>query len=252
MPSMTYREWSIHYRERGSGPPLLILHGNTASSALHEGELAHFGERYHVVAPDLPGVGRSGRIDVWPIDWWREGARVAAALVEHLGAGRCAVMGTSGGAIVALWMAILRPDLVAAVVADSCVERHRPDALRANVAGRDLLDPGAQRFWRAAHGDDWEQVVRADSDLLLRFAAAGADWFGGRLAEIAAPVLLTASLADEMLPDVQGEVCRMVRQMRSSRAMVVGEGAHPLMWSRPELFREAADAFLARHYSPAP
>lgn len=248
MPFMTCHGQRIHYRERGSGSLLLILHGNTASSALHEGELAHFGGRYRAVAPDLPGVGKSYRMDVWPLDWWQEGARVAAALVEHLGASRCAVMGTSGGAIAALWMAILRPDLVSVVVADSCVARHRPEALRANVASRNLSDPGAQGFWRAAHGEDWKQVVRADSDLLLRFAAAGADWFEGRLAEIAAPVLFTVSLADELLPDVEAETCAMVRQVRSGRAYVVGEGGHPLMWSRPETFCEAADAFLERYY----
>ena len=252
MPSVRHQGRTIHYRERGSGPLLLVLHGNTASSALHEGELAHFCARFRVVAPDLPGVGGSDRMDVWPLDWWQEGARAAAALAEHLGASRCGVVGTSGGAVAALWMAILRPDLVAAVVADSVVGRHRPDALRANVASRDVSDPGAQGFWRAAHGDDWEQVVRADSDLLLRFAEAGADWFQGRLAEIAAPVLFTVSLADEMLPDVASETCRMVREVRSLRAFVVGEGAHPLMWSRPEVFREAADAFLERHYAPEP
>lgn len=250
MPSMSYRGRRLHYREQGSGSLLLIVHGNTASSALHEGELAHFGAHYRAVAPDLPGVGGSARLDVWPLDWWQEGAQAVAALAEHLGEGRCAVMGTSGGAIVALWMAILRPDLVAAVVADSCVERHRPEAIRAAVASRDFSDPASQRFWWRAHGDDWERVVRADSDLMLRFAAAGADWFGERLAEVAAPTLFTASLADEMLPYVEGEICRMVRQVRSSGAFVVGEGTHPLMWSRPEVFREAADAFLARHGRP--
>ena len=97
MPYFTANNQRLFYREQGSGPLLLILHGNTASSAMHAGELAYFGQRYHAVALDLPGCGQSQREAVWPDDWWAQGGHAAAALVQHLGYPRALVMGTSGG-----------------------------------------------------------------------------------------------------------------------------------------------------------
>jgi pimeloyl-ACP methyl ester carboxylesterase len=246
MDTFTHDGRSVFYRQVGDGPLLLILHGNTASSILHEGELAHFGRRYRAVAPDLPGVGQSSRIAAWPDDWWARGARDAAALAMRLGYSRWLVMGTSGGGIAALHMAIEFPGHVQTVVADSCVEHLPLDAIERIINAGRLKTPGQAAFWRAAHGEDWEQVVEADSALLLRFGQAGGDYFNGRLAEVRCPVLLTASLGDEWLPDVGTQVCRMIAQMPGGQAYLARSGGHPLMWSRPDEFRAAADCFLAR------
>jgi pimeloyl-ACP methyl ester carboxylesterase len=99
-------------------------------------------------------------------------------------------------------------------------------------------------FWRAGHGDDWEQVIDADTKMFARFAQRGSDWFRGRLCQIACPILLTISLEDHLLPDPGVQVCHMVQQMPSSRAMIFPKGEHPLMWSRPEDFRRVAGHFL--------
>ncbi len=244
MPIVAYSNRHLFYRERGDGRLLFILPGNTSSSAHHEGELAHFGQRYRAVTLDFWGTGSSGRIPVWPDDWWEQGARDATALVERLGYEHCVAVGTSGGAVVALLMAILSPERVQAVIADSCVERWPPVQLQAAVAERDRQTPEQEAFWRYAHGDDWQQVVDADSGLLLRLAQRGGDWFDGRLREIRCPVLFTASLRDEALPDVERQVRAMVRQIPDSRVFFASHGGHPLMWSRPGDFRRAADCFF--------
>jgi pimeloyl-ACP methyl ester carboxylesterase len=49
----------IHYRTHGSGPPLLLIHGLMTSSYSWRYVLEGLGERYTVIAPDLPGSGRS-------------------------------------------------------------------------------------------------------------------------------------------------------------------------------------------------
>jgi valacyclovir hydrolase len=43
MPFFNNNDHQLFYREVGTGPLLLILPGNTASSACHEGEMQHFG-----------------------------------------------------------------------------------------------------------------------------------------------------------------------------------------------------------------
>ncbi|MFN8500066.1 MAG: alpha/beta hydrolase [Anaerolineae bacterium] len=245
MPYFTHRGYRFHYRAQGDGPLLLILPGNTASSALHAGELAHFGQRYQAVSLDFLGTGQSDRVGQWPLNWWEDGAGDALALIEHLGCDRAFVMGTSGGGVIALMMGLRAPGRVAAIVADSCVAGLDAAALRASVAGRqpEMADGGA--FWRAAHGDDWREVVSADSDLLLRWAErGGVDWFADGLSAIRCPVLLTASLRDSLLPQVAEGVERMARQIEQSYVFLASQGDHPLMWSQPDEFRAISGWFL--------
>lgn len=223
---------------------LLLLHGNTASSVNHEGELAHFRDRFHVAALDFLGTGLSGRMKEWPNDWWAQGARDAAALARHLGRERALVAGTSGGAIAALLMAIFFPHLVDAVIADSCPALTTPEERRNEVAFRSRRSARQVEFWRRAHGDDWEEVVESDSQLLLRTAERNEDPFLGRLSSIRCPVLFTGSLRDKSIPTLDTQVCSMAKEIPGSQVFLSNEGAHPLMWSAPNIFHRIADPFL--------
>ena len=235
----------LAYRAQGSGPLLLILPGNTSSSAWHEGELQHFSGRYHAAALDFLGTGQSERLAIWPENWWKHGALDALALIEALGEEQAVLVGTSGGAVAALWAAILAPERVRAVVADSTGEFADPELLRAEIGNRAYKTPEQASFWRKAHGEDWEQVVEADNQICMALAARGGDWFGGRLNEIHCPVLFSASLRDDLLPDLREQLPRMAAQVADGYVFLCGgAGAHPLMWSRPAEFRTAADAFL--------
>jgi pimeloyl-ACP methyl ester carboxylesterase len=166
--------------------------------------------------------------------------------MDHLAAPEATVMGTSGGAVTALLMAQDAPDRVRAVIADSCVPRQPPEVLRSEVAGRRERHPEAVAFWQHAHGDDWEQVIEADSDLLLRLAERDGQWFERSLSEVACPVLFTGSLQDSSLHNGAAQMVKMATQIPESQLTLVNGGDHPLMWTRPEVFRRAAEGFLAR------
>jgi valacyclovir hydrolase len=142
MPSFTWQGHAVHYRQAGEPgrPLLLILPGSTASSASHLGDLKHFGRSHHVAALDYLGTGGSDRLEHWPLDWWESGAAQATALAAHLGAGRFALLGCSGGGVLALLAAANQPGAVGAVIADSCPEYLEPADLR-RIVGRRL--PGA-------------------------------------------------------------------------------------------------------------
>ncbi len=245
MPYLEHEGHRLFYREQGHGPLLLILPGNTASSAHHLGELACFGRSFHAIALDFRGTGLSERLAPWPDDWYEQAAHDVAALVKRTGEGPAYVMGTSGGGMVALLLAILHPEAVRGVIADSCIEVYPPELLRQEMARRNPQGPEAAAFWRSGHGADWEEVVAADSAMMRRFAAQGGDLFRGQLGRIGCPVLFTVSLADEMLPDPGAQVCHMVQQIPSSRAVIFPEGTHPLMWSRAGDFRQVAGQWLA-------
>lgn len=246
MPEIILNNHRLFYRERGTGPLLIILPGNTSSSAMHQRELVEFSRNYHAIALDLLGTGQSERLDVWPEDWWQQGARDVLALIDQLGEHPAILVGTSGGAVIALWAAILGSGLVRSVIADSLTEVLAPEVIRAEIRSRERKTPDQMAFWRDAHGPDWEQVVAADSRILLAFADRGGDWFGGRLKEIQCPVLISASLTDDLLPDTGVQIPRMSAQIPESEVFLVNGGGHPLMGSRSDAFHAVAAGFLAR------
>ena len=246
---MSFFEWNQHqlfYRQQGDGPLLMILPGNTASSATQQGELDYFRDRFHVVSPDFLGTGQSDRVEVWADQWWLECACQAVALTEHLGYKTAIIMGASGGGIAALLAAIHYPHRVSAVIADSFVEIVPPDLFRKRViAERSNRSLDQIKFWEYAHGPDWEQVVDADTSMLERFADQGADWLRGELGKIKCPVLLTASLKDTMLYQPAQQFCRMVETITNCCIYLHHDGGHPLMWSMPDAFRSVSNNFLS-------
>jgi haloalkane dehalogenase len=50
---------TVHYVDEGSGPPLLLLHGNPTWSFLYRDIVRGLSDRYRCIAPDHPGFGLS-------------------------------------------------------------------------------------------------------------------------------------------------------------------------------------------------
>jgi len=116
--------------------------------------------------------------------------------------------------------------------------------LRREVANRKLRTKDQIKFWQYAHDDGWEDVVKADSKLLLDFADTGGDFFKGRLNTIQSPVLFTASLEDTSIPHIGQQQVRMAQQIEKSTVVLRNAGDHPLMWTCPAEFRSAVRNFL--------
>ncbi len=195
---------------------------------------------------DFRGTGKSERLSSWPDDWGDKCADDAAALITHLGEQHCLVMGTSGGASFALLLAIKYPEIISGVIADSCAELFSPENLRREVADRGHRTKDQIEFWKYANGDDWENVVNADSKLLMNFAHKGGNLFNGRLESVKCPVLFTGSLKDTFIPDISEQYIRMSKQVQSSNTFLSIEGDHPFMWTCPDLFRTVSYLFLRR------
>jgi len=253
MPFFHFQKQRLFFREQGNKNPdlplALLLHGDTASSAAHVEELKFIsGLGYHTAALDFPGCGQSDRIAApWPLDQWRANAGAAAALLDHLGYAQCIVVGCSGGAITALWMALDYPQRLRAVIADSATPTFPAGHLAQEVHNRIARTPAQIDFWSSMQGQDWEAVVDADSDFLSRLDQAnphGIDVFGSRLAEIRCPTLFTVSLTDRLLHDPGQQNVQAAQQIPDSWLVAVHGGDHPLMWSRAKEWQAAARAFL--------
>ncbi|MEV1199109.1 haloalkane dehalogenase [Microbispora rosea] len=64
MPSIDVLDSEMYYEETGSGAPFVFLHGNPASSHLWRKVLPGIHADARLLAPDLIGMGRSGKPDV--------------------------------------------------------------------------------------------------------------------------------------------------------------------------------------------
>lgn len=111
MPTVETKQCSVNYTETGTGEHVVLMHCSTASSkqwtALHE-QLA---DRFHCVAPDQWGCGRS---DPWPGNGPFTLVQEAAPVVEIINRIGMPVhlVGHSYGGGVALRVALERPGMV--------------------------------------------------------------------------------------------------------------------------------------------
>jgi pimeloyl-ACP methyl ester carboxylesterase len=58
---LTLHGHRIAYRLAGSGPPLVLIHGITSSSATWERVMPYLARHFTVIAPDLIGHGKSAK-----------------------------------------------------------------------------------------------------------------------------------------------------------------------------------------------
>jgi pimeloyl-ACP methyl ester carboxylesterase len=106
----------LHYIERGTGEPLVLIHGNGTliQDFTINGLVDRLSERYRVIVIDRPGYGYSDR----PRGLWTP--RAHAALFEHalhqLGVEHAIVLGHSWGTMVAVSLALQAPALVRSLV----------------------------------------------------------------------------------------------------------------------------------------
>jgi pimeloyl-ACP methyl ester carboxylesterase len=107
----------LHYVERGTGPVLVLLHGNgvVASDFLTSGLMDKAAEHYRVIVFDRPGYGYSERprSKVWTP---QAQARLLHHALQEIGVDSAIVLGHSWGTLVALSMALEVPDFVRGLV----------------------------------------------------------------------------------------------------------------------------------------
>jgi pimeloyl-ACP methyl ester carboxylesterase len=105
----------MHYRDEGSGPVILLLHGTSASLHTWDGWAAELTRHYRVVRLDLPGFGLTG-----PSPARDYSIAAYVAFVDHatarLGLGSLLLAGNSLGGDIAWHYALAHPDKVRALI----------------------------------------------------------------------------------------------------------------------------------------
>jgi len=150
MPVIDSDGYRLHYREAGTGPLTVFIHGYPLDATMWLDQLAAFSDRRRCVAVDLRGFGLSDPIaeDVLPME--RHAADVAA-LIASFGEEPADVIGLSMGGYVALAMAELYPGMVRSIGLIDTKATADPEAAKAN---RDVAALNAVVRGRGALADD--------------------------------------------------------------------------------------------------
>ncbi len=204
-----------------SAPAMVLLHGVTGNSGTWAEFAPRFADRWHVIAPDQRGHGRSGPAEAYSFDLFGDDLH---GLLDAHGIEQAVLVGHSMGGVVAYRYAERHPERVAAMVLE---EAPAPMPL-----GRELGP-------RPEGELDYDWAVRAP--ILAELNDPGPDW-PVRLAAIAVPTLVVAGGPRSHLP--QADIATMAGFRPAARLMTIDAG-HLVHETRPDEFAAAVEDFLA-------
>jgi pimeloyl-ACP methyl ester carboxylesterase len=127
MSSIFYRHadvdgFKVFYREAGrpGAPKLLLLHGFPSSSHMFRDLIPKLADRFHIVAPDLPGFGQSDMPDRGGFAYtFHNIANVIERFTEVIGFDRFAVYVFDYGAPTGFRLAIRHPERITAIISQN-------------------------------------------------------------------------------------------------------------------------------------
>jgi pimeloyl-ACP methyl ester carboxylesterase len=169
----------IFYREAGSktAPTILLLHGFPTSSHMFRDLIPALADRYHVVAPDLPGFGFSDAPDRKRFPYTFENlAKVIGSFTQAIGLDRFATYVFDYGAPVGLRLALAHPERITAIISQNGnayeeglsqgwnpIQKYWKEPTAENRAAlRDFLTPESTK-WQYLHGVQDAALVAPES-----------------------------------------------------------------------------------------
>jgi pimeloyl-ACP methyl ester carboxylesterase len=261
---------TLAYRELGSGPPVLLLHGWPTSSFLWRDVMRPIARKNRVIGLDLPGFGGSDK----PLDVRYDFAFFERALdlfVEQLGIEELGLAVHDLGGPIGLHWALDRPGRVAklallntlvypefseAVIA--FVRACSTEGAREQITGPDglesimregLADP--TRLAAETLAAVQEPFRSADARRALAAAGIGLGRRGfveiaRRLPSLQIPVLIVYGERDRVLPDVSETMARVAADLPQAELIALPTCGHFLQEEAPDQVGE----LLARFFSP--
>jgi pimeloyl-ACP methyl ester carboxylesterase len=250
---------ALHARDEGTGPVLLLLHGVGLSHAVWNEVVRGLAEEFRVIAPDLRGHGASpnppgSHFSIPEL----EGD--VLALLDAKKVEAAYIVGLSGGALLALRLALDHPERVRGLVTISgaaytdshtrsivqrwqeTYEKEGTDAYGLRIL-KDLYYPD----WIEAHLDFADQVraavKRQDMAPSNRWNAELATFDEkSRVAGIKVPTLIMQAMDDQVMDASHGRILR--QSIPGAQIRILAQTGHLVPIERPRETVEAIAAFV--------
>ena len=265
MATATVNGNEIHYLQRGSGEPLLLIMGMSGTH-LSWGEpfLEALARDFEVTIFDNRGVGKSSRVE--PGYSIADLADDTAALIDSLGHASMHVTGISMGGMVAQELALRHPDKIRTLTLGCTYSGGEGSALSPPETFERLQAGWTSGDRERALRTGWEvnvsETFAADEDAFAAFKKAALDLpvavpvimgqlqaisqhdTSARLDDVAAPTLVVHGTDDQMLPVANARM--IAERIPGSRLEIFDGIGHLFFVEEPErsaeLIREHARA----------
>jgi pimeloyl-ACP methyl ester carboxylesterase len=169
----------LFYREAGNpdAPAILLLHGFPTSSLMYRNLIPQLADRYHVIAPDLPGFGFSDAPDRKQYHYTFDHlAETIDAFTDAVGLKRYAIEVFDYGAPVGWRLAVAHPERITAIITQNGnayeeglssgwnpIQKYWREPTEANRAAlREFLTPESVK-WQYMHGAPDESRIAPES-----------------------------------------------------------------------------------------
>jgi pimeloyl-ACP methyl ester carboxylesterase len=259
----------LRYRDEGSGPAVVLLHGWTLDLEMWEPQVAALREGWRLVRLDRRGHGQSSGAARSECD-----ASDLAALCRHLGLERVALFGMSQGARGVLGFAATAPARVSCLVLDgppdllddrtgeeevllshyrSLVQTGGIDAFRSAWAAHPLMQLRTSDAARRAllqamiHRYPGRELSQQDSQEELSVRPVSAVAAEIPFDMVRAPALIISGESD--LPSRLKAARRLCARLPRGEQALVSDAGHLPNLDNPPRYNALCRAFLARHAS---
>lgn len=250
MPDIVPNGVRIHYELAGSGEPLVLIHGYSASGRTNwemPGWFETLAPAYRLIVPDVRGHGHSAKphaTEAYSLDLM---ARDVLACMDAEGVKTARVMGYSMGGMITLELLLNHPDRVSAAVIGGMGSRfpERGTRLRPGRGDEPGAEPPPPRKRRGPKF--FAAFVRRYDPFAMRAVFQGVfrarpPVDASRLGEIHQPVLLVCGMRDALYPGVK----EMAAEIPGAKLVALSGVGHLAAISDPRYKAAVADFFGSR------
>lgn len=261
MPTATVNGWEIFYEDRGSGPPVFLVHGLLMDHTMFDPQIPALVDRYRVITPDLRNHGQSEARSEEFTQW--DMVEDHIALCDQLGIDKAVFGGVSQGGFQSMRLAAKYPDRVAGLIfietqagAEDPTKAPMYEAMAGVVESDgwtdDILDVASQIIVtspdeaRAHWIDRWRKMDHKHAGATL-FPVTRREDFTPRLSEVQAPAVVIHGEADAAIEMERAEaLANGLPQL--VEFVKVPEAGHSSTYTHPAPVTEAIERFLQKVY----
>ena len=249
MPKIDRDGVKIYYEVHGDGPPLILTHGYSSTSAMWQGQIEALSKHHKLVLWDMRGHGQSD----YPQDLkaYSEALTVGdiAALLDEVGAKRAIVGGLSLGGYMSLAFYRAHPERVAALLIIDTGPGFKKDDAREvwNTRARDTADrferdgldvlKGPSRERSPVSHRDASGLARAARGMLTQRDAGVIESLPG----IKVPSLVVVGADDTPFLAASDY---MAAKIPGAKKVVIPAAGHAVNIDQPQAFIDAVLPFL--------